>query len=203
MSHIEGTSTVQPLELTEAELSLIEELPEELLGTPFVENAAADDEVGTVPYDRAAHLEYLSNFLKSITPEQRQAMMKKAEETRRLKREYAEKHYTYVWADDKVWRMMAKQAGVRLADQYTSPTAYNLAKFAKALGLESWKEGLFGIIASKGVTYCLKEEFDRQPEGRKLNLRAYQGALLEMKYGATFKNTYHHLEEIDDEEQVA
>lgn len=156
----------------------------------------ADEEVLPAA-NRSEHLAKLAQYLKNLTPEQREEMRRKAEETRRLKKAYAEEHYQHVWQDDKLWKLMAKEAGVRLADHYTVPTPYNLAKFARQLDLPfSWKEALFGVNANKGTTFCLAQEFNQQPPGKKYNLRFYQGTMLEFKYGATFKNDYR----IDDEE---
>lgn len=154
-----------------------------------IEGAApeTESEEGAPEYDRAAHLDKLANYLRSLTPEQRAEMRLKAEQTRQRKREFAEANYRMDWADEKLWKVLAKLAGVQLAAQYQEPTAYKLASFARQIGLDSWKEALFGSIASKGVNAALRYEFELAQPGKRLNLRAYQGTLLECKYGAHFR----------------
>ena len=170
-----------------------EDVLDELLDETLLNEAEEDDEEGVLSAaeSRAAHLLKLSQYLKNLTPEQRAEMRRKADETRKIKKAYADEHYTYQWKDEKVWRLMAKEAGVRLADNVKAPTSYHLSRFARQLGLPpTWKEALFGIGAYKGIAHCLRQEFEQQPAGKKYNLRFYQGMLLECKYGATFKNDF-------------
>lgn len=181
---------VQPTELDNLnhdEVGMPADLDEvlDLVELP-AEGIVAEDEP-TVGYDREAHLAKLANYLKSLTPEQRAEMRLKAEQTRQRKREFAEANYRMDWADEKLWKVLAKLAGVQLAAQYQEPTAYKLASFARQIGVDDWKEALFGSIASKGVNAALRYEFELSPPGKRMNLRAYQGTLLENKYGATFR----------------
>lgn len=175
----------------------INAMAEELMDTDGVNEI---EDLKEAEAARKEHLAKLSEYLRNLTPEQRAAMREKAEETRRRKKEFADTHYRQDWMDDKTWRKLAKLAGVHLSAHTVAPTPYNLAKFAKQIELgENWKEGLFGVNASKGVGHSIRWEFDRAVAGQRYNLRAYQGTMLEMKYGAAYRSLL--TDDMDDDDE--
>lgn len=87
-------------------------------------------------------------MLQTMTPEQRAEMQEKAAESRRLKREYAEKHLRidYSPEDENTWRALAKEVNLTLPDKYKAFSIKYINRTLKAIGRDgTWARECWGV----------------------------------------------------------
>ncbi len=88
----------------------------------------------------------MNDYLKTLTPEQREDMRKKSAESLVKKTEYAKKHLKLDWEDDYHWRLLASHYGFRLPRTYEPAAGKWVNRFLKHTGMTAeWYSDITGF----------------------------------------------------------